>query len=287
MVVEAIESALAQTRPAGEIVVVDDGSQEPSEAAVRGFGDRVRYIRQGNRGLAGARNTGIRETRADLLVFLDDDDLLEGTHVASLASLLESDPAVSAAYGDALYTDLEGRTLGVHSRMVPELRDADRFPENALSFRCFPPIHSAMFRRTVFERHGGFNDSYPYAEDVEMWLRAAPFERFAYVDRIVCRYRKHAGNMVRDLPEMEAQHRRALKERFARGDLPDGMARLEGTAFANLCLTHMGHFARAGETGESLRCVGRMRRAYGRSLLRFCGILVREYAKRRAARRFR
>jgi len=284
MVAEAVESVLAQRRTADEILVVDDGSRERSEETVRSFGEKVGYVYQENRGLAGARNTGIRRTRSDLLVFLDDDDLLEPGHLEALGGALETDSGVSVAYGDALYTDLEGRELGVHSRIVPEIRDAASFAANALSFRGFPPIHSAMFRRGVFEEHGFFNETYPCAEDVEMWLRIAPAVDFAFVDEIVCRYRKHGENMVLGLRKMEEQHTRGLRERYDRGDLPKEYARLEGPGFANLALTYAGHYVRAGERGEGMRCVTRIRRASGRNPVVFWLHLAREYLRRRAAR---
>lgn len=286
MVTEAVDSVLAQTRQADEIVVVDDGSQEPCEEVLRVYGDRVGYIFQENRGLAGARNTGIRATDSALLTFLDDDDLLEANHLESLAALLEADPAVSVAYGEVVYTDLSGHELGVHSRIVPEIRDAESFPSNALSLRCFPPIHSAMFRRRLFEKHGFFNEAYPYAEDVEMWLRVAPHERFAFLDRVVCRYRKHEDNMVRDLREMEEQLTRAVRERFGQGDLSADMAKLAGIAFANLCLTQVGHYARSGAGSEVMHCVGRVRHASGRNRAVFWLLLLQEFARRRMVRWF-
>lgn len=287
LVAEAIESVLAQTRPADEVVVVDDGSRERSELTVQSFGGRVGYIYQVNRGLAGARNTGIRETRSDLLTFLDDDDLLEPNHLEDLAVLLEADPTLSVAYGEVVYTDLVGHELGIHSRIVPEIRDAEGFPSNALSLRCFPPIHSVIFRRRVFEKHGFFNETYPYAEDVEMWLRIAPHERFAFLDRVVCRYRKHEENMVRDLWEMEEHLTQAVRERFNKGDLSADMAKLAGTAFANLCLTQVGHYVRSGVSSEVVRCVRRVRRASGCSRTAFWLLLLREFTRRRMVRWFR
>jgi len=285
IVADAIRSVLAQNRPADEILVVDDGSREPSEETVRAFGDRVRYLYQDNRGLAGARNTGIRETGSDLLVFLDDDDLLEPNHLELLAAALECAPDASVVYGDVLYTDLLGWELGLHSRILPEIRDSSAFAENALAFRGFPPIHSAMFRRRVFEDYGLFNETYPYAEDVEMWLRIAPRVQCRFVDEVVCRYRKHETNMVLDLRRMEEQHTRGMKDRYERGDLPEAFERLAGTGFANLCLTYIGHYLRAGEKAEAFRSIGRIRRASGVSPVAFWVLLVREYLRRRAVRR--
>ena len=72
---EAIKSVLAQTRPADEIIVVDDGSTDDPAAVVAKF-PTVRLIRQDNRGLSAARNTGLRNCKASHIVFLDADDRL-------------------------------------------------------------------------------------------------------------------------------------------------------------------------------------------------------------------
>src|SRR5207249_5665470 len=75
---DAIESVLAQTLPAHqlELIVVDDGSTDGGAEVVRHFVPPVRYLRQENRGLSAARNTGIRAARAPFLAFLDADDRL-------------------------------------------------------------------------------------------------------------------------------------------------------------------------------------------------------------------
>jgi len=73
---DAIESALAQTTPAKEIIVIDDGSTDNSLAIARSYEDRVKVISQVNKGLASARNTGIMNTNADYILPLDADDML-------------------------------------------------------------------------------------------------------------------------------------------------------------------------------------------------------------------
>jgi glycosyltransferase involved in cell wall biosynthesis len=283
----ALASVFAQTRQPDELVVVDDGSSVSCEGVLAGYRDRVRYIYQENKGLSGARNTGIRATRSQLLAFLDDDDVLEPDHLACLSRALERDATVSVAYGDALYTDLDGRELGIHSAILPEIRDGDEFPRNAFCLRCFPIPSSVMFRRRVFEKHGLFDETFRHAEDVEMWLRIVPWVRFVFVDRIVCRYRRHEDSLVRDLANMESQLTRGLKERLGDPALPPEFRRFARTSFANLCLTQTGHYVRGGNTAEAVRCVGRLRRASETGLVPFWFLLLREFCRRRAVRWFR
>ncbi|MBN2559601.1 MAG: glycosyltransferase family 2 protein [Phycisphaerae bacterium] len=97
----AIESVLAQTRPADEIIVVDDGSQDDTANVCAEFGDEVRYIRQENRGASSARNTGIEAGGGGWLAFLDADDIWDTEklelQLAALDRYTEADFALTAA----------------------------------------------------------------------------------------------------------------------------------------------------------------------------------------------
>src|SRR3954464_13524952 len=79
---EAIDSVLAQTYPAVECVVVNDGSPDDTEAVARGYGDRVRYVARPNGGISAARNSGSAVARGAYLKFLDADDHLHPEQVA-------------------------------------------------------------------------------------------------------------------------------------------------------------------------------------------------------------
>jgi glycosyltransferase involved in cell wall biosynthesis len=95
---EAIDSALAQTYPAVEVIVVNDGSTDNSEVVALAYGDRIRYIRQDNAGLPAARNTGIRWARGDYILFLDADDILDGDFVAKCMRVLDAHPEAGFVY---------------------------------------------------------------------------------------------------------------------------------------------------------------------------------------------
>jgi len=92
---ETLESALNQTYPAHEIIVVDDGSTDRTEEIALSYGNRIRHIKQQNQGIAGARNTAVREATGDWIAFLDHDDLM-------LPTKLEKQPSTAIIRRSAL-----------------------------------------------------------------------------------------------------------------------------------------------------------------------------------------
>ena len=187
---EAIESVLSQSYPLVEIIVVDDGSIDDTAKVAASYPE-VRLFRQSNQGLSAARNRGLRESRGDLLVFLDADDrLLPGGLSAGVACLHEH-PECAFAYGQYQFINEDG-TLNKRIERAPASGDtyADFLRENRVA------MHAAvMYRRWVFERVGGFNKRLKACEDYEMYFRIV--RRFPVVEHpaLVAEYRRHPGSM--------------------------------------------------------------------------------------------
>jgi glycosyltransferase involved in cell wall biosynthesis len=189
---DAIESTLKQTRSPSEIVVIDDGSPDDVAGVVSRY-PGVRYIRQHNQGLSAARNTGIRATSSELLVFLDSDDRL-------LPHAIERGVAHHQRYSECAF--VAGR-MNVISKDGSLLRNWQPFPvaddyfAQLLVNHCGIYPLTVMYRRSAIEAvGGGFNTSLRSAEDWDMDIRLARRFPFYLYNEPIAEYRKHGSNMT-------------------------------------------------------------------------------------------
>ncbi|WP_422074180.1 glycosyltransferase family 2 protein [Tranquillimonas rosea] len=176
-----LASLRAQTHRDFEIVVVDDGSTDRTAAIARATGDRrVRLVQQPNRGLAGARNTGIQNARGVYVGFCDADDLWRPGKLAAHVAHLEAAPHVGLSYCGSELIDEAGQPLGLSQ--TPRLRDvtaAHVFKRNPVGNGSAPVMRRAALDaiawRPVAEPHRDwwFDETFRQSEDIECWLRLA------------------------------------------------------------------------------------------------------------------
>ncbi|MGZ3313215.1 MAG: glycosyltransferase [Caulobacteraceae bacterium] len=196
---KAVASVLSQNYSALEIIVVDDGSTDDIEAAVRALPIDVRFFRQDNGGPASARNRGIRDASGEFLAFLDVDDLWPQHNLKSLLAALDGSQADVAL----------GR--GQLAQLAPETGELCFVGNPEESFPYY--IGAALYRREAFQRIGLFDAEMRYGEDTDWYNRAKEggltVQRLDQVSLIVCR---HAGNMTRGKSVVELAVLRVAKK---------------------------------------------------------------------------
>jgi glycosyltransferase involved in cell wall biosynthesis len=169
---DAIRSALAQTYTDFELIVVDDGSKDGTADVVRELADRdprIQLVQQGNRGLAGARNSALRAARGAFFALLDSDDLWEPDFLAEQMAILEARPDVDIVTGNGWC--LGGAKHGQLARPFPDPRPVPSLA--SIIGDEWSVFIMSVFRRHVYTTIGAFDESMRSNEDYDFWLRAA------------------------------------------------------------------------------------------------------------------
>jgi glycosyltransferase involved in cell wall biosynthesis len=176
---ETLDSVLAQTHAAHEIIVVDDGSPDESADIAARYGARVRLIRQRNRGIGAARNSGAAAATGDWLVFLDGDDVLEPDALAQQLAVAARHPESALVVGDGVqFNDdgiveptIVGGPLAARVALAESGELSGRFHLDLIAHNAFTTTGQAMIARDAFEAVGGFLQQREWSEDWDMWLR--------------------------------------------------------------------------------------------------------------------
>ena len=199
---EALASLAASTYRRAEIVLVNDGGKPPVVPADFPLSVEVVNL-ESNRGRAAAANAGIAAASGEYVAFLDDDDLVEPEHLATLAGLVRA-AGVRVAYTDAAVGvyELDGDTgWRCTERRIPYSRDFD--PE-LLLFDNYIPFNTLLIERSLFEQAGELDDDLPFFEDWDYLIRLATLTPFHHLARVTCEYRHFRGgghHILGDRPE--------------------------------------------------------------------------------------
>jgi glycosyltransferase involved in cell wall biosynthesis len=203
----AIDSALAQTGIAFEIVVADDGSTDVTPGALARYADepRVRVLRLSHGGVCRARNAAVAATRAPLLAFLDSDDEWLPGKLAAQAALLR-DTGLSICQTGEIWIR-NGVRVNPPAHYVK--REGDLF---ALSLRhCMITPSSVLMTRALYLEAGGFNPGFPACEDFEFWLRITPNHRVGLIPKpMMVRYGGHPDQLSTRYPAQDRFRFKAL-----------------------------------------------------------------------------
>jgi GT2 family glycosyltransferase len=210
----AIESVRAQSWPAHEIIVVDDGSTDATAGVVRQFGDVVRLIQQNNSGVSVARNAGAAAATGDWLAFLDADDWYAPDRLKLHAEWIAEDAALDCLTGDYEYRDEAGTLLGTSmaqhesgrsmlAKAAGEARVVMETPAEMVAFVAdhFGDTHTLAVPRARFIELGGYPTGFKVCEDVHFLTRlVAKSRRIGVICQSLGVYVIHGGSATRRNP---------------------------------------------------------------------------------------
>lgn len=197
LVIKTLESVFDQEFPDQEIIVVDDGSTDGTLEVLAKYSNRIKVIRQENKGPGEARNLGIRHAQGQYIVFLDSDDIWFPWTLSTFKQVIKEYDFPSFIAGNAAYFHNHSELLNIQPKALQSKCFTDYY---ATSNQDLPFLTSAVaVKRTVVQQIGGFTTQKINAEDNDLWLKLGVAEKFVYIHApVVLGYRQHEGSTITD-----------------------------------------------------------------------------------------
>jgi glycosyltransferase involved in cell wall biosynthesis len=234
LVVEAVESALAQTDAPLEVIVVDDGSTDDTAERLRPYLSRIIYVRQKNARVAAARNTGLDHATGEVIAFLDADDAWHPAKLRRQLAVLSQRPEIGL---------LATRLTAWPGQFTPASELAagrvDDIPLSAMLLSNRLATSSIIVRRSVLDRAGRFDTELFGPEDYDLWLRVARLSQVAMLDEPLTGYRDCAGSLSKQAETMHRGLMRIHAKLDAAAAWPSGWHRRKSRAHVDYSTGYM------------------------------------------------
>jgi glycosyltransferase involved in cell wall biosynthesis len=196
LVGEALASLQAQDFTDWEAIVVDDGAPDDVAGAVAPFAasdPRIRFLATPHGGVSAARNHAIAAARAPLIALLDGDDVYRAAYLSTMVAAIGADPAIGLVTCDAIFTGQLAREGRRFSEYLPQCGEATL---DAVIARRFNIFIACLIRREALVSAGGFDETLPTSEDLDLWIRILETGwRAAIVATPLVTYRRRAGSL--------------------------------------------------------------------------------------------
>lgn len=194
LVTQTLDSLLAQTRPADEIILIDDGSTDSTAEVVADYEDRVRCLRQANTGKSAALNRAMKTVHSTHVWIMDDDDVALPNALANHLALLRSKSEIDFTYSS--YCEFEGNAppdAETVARLVecPDWGQRNFFIRTMLSFPFL--MQGMLVPLHCYRRVGGFDETLTFNEDYDMILRLTRYFRGGRLPEPTFYFRLHPG----------------------------------------------------------------------------------------------
>jgi len=208
MVIEAIDSVIAQDYPNFEVIICDDGSTDGTGDVIwQRYGDRVTYFWQENQGSVAARNATLQKARGDYVAFMSDDDLWLPDKLSRQVVAMEANPDAGLCYGRCLVVTAEGEHTDRTHELSDQGQSGDVFGLFLDKNVIMEPV--TMVRRSVLDEVGHFDPELRGGKDTDLFLRIALRYPAVYIPEPLMLVRVHAGRRTKNATGRE----RALRAR--------------------------------------------------------------------------
>ena len=203
----SIDSAINQTKKPLEIIVVDDGSTDGTEAMIKSDYDFVKFIKQKNKGVSAARNIGIKVSIGEWICFLDSDDEWKKDKLEKQINAMKSNPGYKFFHSNEIWIK---NGMRINQKKKHKKYGGDIFDKCLDMCRISPS--SVMIDKTVFDEVGNFNEDLVVCEDYELWLRICDKYRVFFIDEpLIIKYGGHQGQLSYSIESIENHRIKALE----------------------------------------------------------------------------
>lgn len=205
-IAEAIDSILAQAFTDFEILVIDDGSVDGSAKICQSYGDRIRYMYQGNQGASAAKNAGITAARGEYIAFLDSDDRWEPHKLQLQMNYLATHASVDIVYAHAAQF--------LSPELPPEIRAGLHCPSVAMPA---PTSGTLLSKKSIFERTGHYRTDLLVGIEIEWYSRSQGLGFSSFIlPEVLLHRRVHPANSGLTQKSEKSQHMAILKQHIDR-----------------------------------------------------------------------
>lgn len=260
-VAETIHSILSQDYAAIEYRVVNDGSTDSTDGVVKKIlTDKFQYLSQANRGQSRTLNEQWSKSNAKYLAYLSSDDLLDPAAISKAIAVLEADDGVVCVFPNTQVIDGAGQIIK---------RSVGR-PFNLEDLIVRQECHigpGAVFRRSAFEKVGGWRADLRLAPDWEFWMRLSREGRFHYIDEPLAYYRLHANSYsVKETSHQQSLEYLSVLDRYFSNEVPHLISARRDEAYANANIIIARNAFRRGDFSQGFRYLAKARELHSRSI---------------------
>ena len=205
--VRALNSVLAQTQPANEIIVVDDGSTDETKQLLADHYPQVRCMSQRKKGVSASRNSGIKQATSEWIALLDSDDSWHKNKLEQQWLALSAEPNL-LCHTDEIWIRHSKRV----NPKIKHTKSSENLFERSLEL-CLISPSSVLIHRSLFDKVGYFDENLPACEDYDLWLRITAKHQTTFVKQaLITKYGGHEDQLSRQFWGMDRFRIRALQK---------------------------------------------------------------------------
>jgi len=180
----SIQSVLCQDYPHIEYIIVDGGSTDNSIDTIRKYENQVtNWVSEPDTGQSNAINKGFLKASGNILAWLNSDDLLTPSAARVATYYLTKYPHIGVVYGDRLHIDSKGNVVGINQ--------APAYKKNMFKRNFTLPQETVFFRKEIFERVGGLDESLHFSMDFDLWCKMSKVTHMFHIPAVMGYFREH------------------------------------------------------------------------------------------------